>query len=805
MNDETPTLPTLPDSRAPLSDEHHAQRLVTDGVAALALTGSDGWGDRLWKRYLSALLRHKLLVASVVALGTLAGLAAAYMAKPRYLAEATIWVQSEAHGGQRGTSGPFVGPAVLRSYDWVSLLTSYAVLEDVVRQEGLYLSPQSPRDTSALATLSVLDGFTPGRYALRVSTSGRTYELLSGDSTVVDRAQVGDPIGTRLGIVWTPPRTALHRGQTIAFTLQNPRDAARALKKQLDVRMLQGGHFITLRLEGTQPARLARVVNAIADRFKSVATELQGGHAQQVEAELKSQLDRTHAQLAGADSALEAFQAANATAPLNGTSTSFAAGATNPVLDNYYKLQFERDRVRRDRQALQTLLASRGTRDNVAAFVATIPSAQSWTELTGLTSQLAAKRDTLRILSLRDTNTNPDVRTLKAEIDTLRTRTIPAAVRALVGTLADREAQLDTQIAQAGQRLAAIPPRAAEAARLERTASIDGELYSTLKQRYDEVSLAVDSRVSDVQIVDRAAIGDKPVSDHRLQILILSILASLGLSVFGVLCYDRIDPHIRYPEEVSRGLGIAILGTIPHLKLEDRRHPGRDVAAEAMEAFRGLRLNLSYAYGSAGPLILAITSPGPGEGKSFVAMNLALSFSRAGQRTLLIDGDVRRGRLHRTLQLERRPGLMDHLMDQCGQREVVRRTGYGNLDLVPCGVRKQEAPELLATARLGEMLATFRREYQVVIVDTPPLGTGVDPLILGVATGHLLLVLRAGTSVRGIMEKRMEQFSRLPVRIVGAVMNDVPPMATYPYYYSYLADYTPTEEKADAGTDLVRA
>lgn len=802
MYDQKPDDRSLPELRSP---QLATGEVITDPTGGVGRNPDYGGGDRLWKRYLSVLLRHKLLLTSIVALGTLMGLAAAFVLKPKYLAEATIWVQAESDGSQRDASGPFAGPDALGAYDWVTLLTSYAVLEDVVRQQRLYLVPGSPQDTAALAGLGVQPGFSPGTYTLRVSGSGDTYTLLRGDTSVVDRGQVGQPIGAELGLEWTPGPRSLHAGQTVHFTLLNPRDAARSLKHSLDVRMLEKGHFIRLRLEGTDPAEAAAIVNAVADRFRSVAMDLQGGHVTEVRSELKSQLDQAHGQLTRADSALETFQTVNATEPLDASSSggATASAATNPVRADYFKLEFERDRIRRNREALQHLLDDKNTQRNVAAFVATIPEARSWTSLDDLTSQLAQKEQRLDSLSLKYTADHPAIQSLKADIHELESRTIPEAVRDLVATLQDRENELDAQIARLGTRLASIPPRAAEAARLQRTARIDGELYSTLKQRYDEVSLAADSRVSDVKIVDRAALSSKPVTDHQLQILLFAIVASFGLSVVGVLAFDRFDPHIRYPEEVSRGLGIAILGTIPHLKLGGRAHPGRDVAAEATEAFRGLRLSLAYAYGAAGPLILSVTSPGPGEGKSFVSMNLALSFARTGHRTLLVDGDVRRGRLHRTLQHRRRPGLMDYLLGQCSRQDVVRHTPYANLDLVPCGIRKQEAPELLAMDSLGEMLGAFRRDYEVVIVDTPPLGAGVDPLILGVATGHLLLVLRAGSSVRGLAEKTTEDLARLPVRVLGAVMNDVPAMATYPYYYSYLSDYTPTEEAS--GSTLVGA
>jgi tyrosine-protein kinase Etk/Wzc len=218
--------------------------------------------------------------------------------------------------------------------------------------------------------------------------------------------------------------------------------------------------------------------------------------------------------------------------------------------------------------------------------------------------------------------------------------------------------------------------------------------------------------------------------------------------------------------------------------------------AQVIEALRGVRLGLVHAHGAAGPLMVTVTSPGPGEGKSFVVSNLALAFADAGHRTILIDGDVRRGELHRLLGVSRKPGLTDFLRGTVTRDDIVQSTRYPLLQFIGGGVRSQNAPELLASPVLSQLLLALRSAYDVILLDSPPLGAGVDPYVLGTATGNLLLVLRTGVTDRELAEAKLDMLDRLPVRILGAVLNDVQPTGHYRYYgyHYYVEGYEPRDE-----------
>jgi tyrosine-protein kinase Etk/Wzc len=186
------------------------------------------------------------------------------------------------------------------------------------------------------------------------------------------------------------------------------------------------------------------------------------------------------------------------------------------------------------------------------------------------------------------------------------------------------------------------PPLLLEEIRLTREQSNAEQLFSNLQHRYDAARLAEVSTLPDVRILERAVRPSRPASNTGPLLIIVAFVLSLSAGAVGSVLLEHADPRMRYPEEVSRTLGLPILGAVPHVQRGNgaRRGTDEDDGSQAVEALRGIRLNVQHAYGAAGPLLITVTSPGRGDGKSFVTANLARVFADVGYRTLVIDGDV---------------------------------------------------------------------------------------------------------------------------------------------------------------------
>ncbi|HXO86638.1 MAG TPA: CpsD/CapB family tyrosine-protein kinase, partial [Gemmatimonadales bacterium] len=193
------------------------------------------------------------------------------------------------------------------------------------------------------------------------------------------------------------------------------------------------------------------------------------------------------------------------------------------------------------------------------------------------------------------------------------------------------------------------------------------------------------------------------------------------------------------------------------------------------------------------PMMVTITSPGIGDGKSFVSTNLALACAQAGQRTLLIDGDTRRGGLHRALRATRKPGLTDYLAGNVPLEAVLQTLSAPSPHFIGAGSRFKESPELLGSPAMIELLVRMRSQYQAIIIDSPPLGAGVDPYTLGTLTNSMMLVLRTGTTNLELTRTRLVMLEQFPIRVLGVVLNDVQAGQMYGYY-SYFAGYGTSDE-----------
>src|SRR6266436_9437297 len=224
----------VPPSPAPLS---------TEWGSAEANGGID------WRRVFSAVLRFKWLIGGVTLLGTMAGFGAARFVKPQFGAQATIWIDaSERRGEDRG---PIRQGQLLDPQAWVDLLKSYVVLDQVVRDERLFVSPRSRADEGVLAGLQVTAQYRPGTYRLRVAGDHRTYTLSSvPEGQFVERGTVGDSIGSRLGLTWAPTASTLPADRAVEFGLSTLRDAARALADSLSAQLDEKGNFLRLELRG---------------------------------------------------------------------------------------------------------------------------------------------------------------------------------------------------------------------------------------------------------------------------------------------------------------------------------------------------------------------------------------------------------------------------------------------------------------------------------------------------------------------------------------------------------------------------
>jgi len=751
-----------------------------------------------WRRYVQAVRRYRWLILVLAVLGLGGGMVASRFLPPRYEVQATLWIQTEprAAGSNRG---PIGGEQLLPPAASVDLLKSFVVLDDVVRDRRRYLITDRTYN-KALEGFTVAEEYRPGAYQLDIDRSGGTYRLSAVKGPELEHGTVGDSIGRPLGFRWAPPAAVLPAGAGITFTLRSIRDAASGLAAGLNAAIDMSGNFLRVSMTSVNPTAAAATVNAVVRRYVDIATELKRAKLTELSRLLSEQLEAAAANLRKAETALATFGSRTITlapdigqgqAPQTGNTTTGALGGTTPPRGDFYGMKIEGDQLRRDAVAINQVLAQAHDSGGSIDGLALIGAVQRAADLSQALKELTTKRAELRAWQERYTDQHPLVQRARVDLQELERHTIPALARGLVTQITNRRAVLAPQLASGGRELQAVPQRAVEDARLRRDVEIAATLYTGVQQRYNEARLAEASSTADVRILDLAVPPQSPVGDAGHRLLILGLIAGLALGVLGAVIVDHFDPRVRNLNQVIHELGLPILGALPHVKNRNAGPEDPQVAI-MQDAMRTIRLNVVHAHGSAGPLLVTVTSPGIGDGKSFVSRNLASACAQAGQRTLLIDGDARRGVLNRALRVQRKPGLTDFLSDKTPFEAILQATSYQGLHFVGAGSRLRESPELLGSQRMVKLVMRVRSGYDAVIIDSPPLGAGVDACTLGTLTGAMVLVLRTGATNLDIARMHLTMLSRLPIRLLGVVLNDVQPGGMYGYYY--LAGYGTSEE-----------
>lgn len=398
------------------------------------------------------------------------------------------------------------------------------------------------------------------------------------------------------------------------------------------------------------------------------------------------------------------------------------------------------------------------------------------------------------------------LRLKQAEMDRAFTREHPAyrALLSQIGSLEGRKASFQRQVSD-------LPDTQQELLRLTRDLQVSNELYTALLNQAQQLDVARAGAVGNVRIVDPAVVDTaKPVKPQRKMIVIIATLLGGFLSVAFVFLQRMLNPGIEDPAEIEE-LGLPIYAAIPLSvsssmpKLRKGKHGTRvvadgrqhllaitDPADPAVEALRSLRTSLHFAMLEAKNNILAISGPRPGVGKTFVSSNLAGVIAQAGQRVLVIDADMRKGTLHKLLGISHQHGLSDVLGGKLAVEAAIHSLpGVDNMHYMVRGDVPPNPAELLMHPRFQQLLESLSQQYDLVIVDTPPILAVTDAALVSTHAGSTLLVTRFGVNQAKEILLTMQRFEQNGVQVKGAIFNAVEKRATgyYSYgYYEYASD-----------------
>jgi capsular exopolysaccharide synthesis family protein len=760
------------------------------------------------RRVVAAINRYKWLIGLLALLGVVGGVVASRFVDPNYQVQATLFIPNSTPDGQpRSTArGPIQEEQVFGPQGWIGLLRTYAIADSVVLRLALYVEPERAADSTAFRGFQLnraAERFFPGEYTLKVS--GARWTLRDKIGAVSEEGVVGDSIGRRAGFAWAPTKAQLGE-RTIKFRVRQPREVSNdIIGRRLQVALAEGANLIVMRLSGTAQQKPAQTLNAWGDVFVKIATALKAAKVTASTKVLEQQRSQAERTLAEKEQAFERFRVGTITLPSEALAIGSGPTSTvrnDPAVDNYTASKYQLEALSRERQQLEAVARTlRPDRVPVEALLnvqlvnsdaAASTLRASLTELVQLQSQVRQLRRTLQ-------DSTPPLRGLLQQMRTLEAQTIPQQVSTYLGQLRQRERQLGGVVSQSTGELRQIPQRTTQLEALRRDKDAAADLFRVLNGRYAEAELAERSLTPDVRVLDTAVMPSEPTDNTAPRLIALGLAGGLALGLALAVLIDRFDRRFRYPAQITHGLGLQILGVVPVVDQTREQSPER--VAQIVEAFRAIRMNVRYACMPNPRVMVTVTSPSSHDGKSLIASNLALSFAEGGWRTVLVDGDLRRGQLNATFDLPSGPGLVEYLEGTSLLGEVVQPTAHDNLSLVATGTRHRRGPELLATPRMKQIVAALAAEFDAVIVDSPPLSAGTDAYALGTATTNVVLVMRRAATDLKLAEAKLQVFDQLPAQVIGAVLNEVDAEAGLYQHFAYDPDYVLIDDGREDGAD----
>lgn len=753
------------------------------------------------ERPIAAIRRYKWLALAVALLGTGAGAAATRLVEPSYEVAAKIMIAADSPLETR--LGPIRGTGLLASDDWVNLMRTNQIVDSVVVKLALYVMPDKRADAWLFRSFGIKDQFKPGRYELVIDRPQKRWSIVHATGTLA-RGQATDSVGAReLGFRWVlPPEAFNGAGEYRAkFTVSTPREAANRLINRASITKSGQSNFLQLGLRDRDGKLAADIVNTWAAEFVSVATTFKRRKLSEMTRTLDLQLRDAKRALDSAEIALSNFRVQTITKPRDEVPQAGVIQTTDPAIRSYFDRKQAFENTKNDIRTLEGLLAmlSRDTVPVDALLQVPNVSGPAGQSLRDALTQYRAAEMNVRRLRENFQDEHPDVKAALATLATFRTQVVPNAVNALIGALRVRASDDSLRLASLGENLQQAPENTIMEEQLRRAREQAATLQTDLQKRFGEAQLAELSATPDVTILDPAVAPLLPTKNTASRLILLGIVGGIGAAFGLAILLDKIDGRLRYPEQATDELGLPIAATIPRFPKGGVSQNSPEQMFQLIESFRSLRMTVMHA--SQHGVSLAVSSPAPSEGKSLISANLAMSFADAGLRTILVDGDTRRGALNEMFGLKASPGLTELLAGKTTLTEAIRQTTHDKLAVLPAGIRQRRSPELLTSPRLQSIVNELRGMYDAVIFDTPPLAAGIDGYSIAAATGSLIVVLRVGQTERRMAVEKLRMFERLPVDIIGAVLNGIEFQGQYEYY-GYVPGYEAVDE--EPGTALMR-
>ncbi|MGS6581129.1 polysaccharide biosynthesis tyrosine autokinase [Vibrio diabolicus] len=687
------------------------------------------------------ILDAKWLILCTVVLFSIIGVGVAILSTPIYKADALIQIESKSSGGISAMVGDMgeLFSAESSATTEIEIIKSRMILGGTVDKFNLttVVSPNyMPIIGKGLArlqgeqiSLSVSRFNTPS-YAVGIpltleviDSEKQTFRLIEDDNNVILEGKVGELI-EKNGYQFLATEMIAQDGSSFTVSKVSKLDAINKLQENLSIseRGKQTG-IISLSFSGEDRAKIQAILNDISQNYFLQNVQRNSAEAEQSLEFLKGHLPDIKTKLTASEDVLNRFRQENESIDLG-----LEAQSTLKVM----------------------------------------------VELEAQLNELTFKESEI---SQRFTQDHPAYKSLLDKRETL---------------LKEKE-RLNKQVQK-------LPKTQREVLRMTRDVEVNQQIYIQLLNKVQELNIIKAGTVGNVRILDNAQSFSKPIKPKKALIVVLATLLGGMAGVAFVLIRAAFHRGVETPDQIEQ-IGMPVYASVPksiqQLEFANKlkRNKGSNdelvLLAEAnpadlsIEALRSLRTSLHFAMMEAKNNVLMISGPAPSIGKTFVSTNFAAVAAKTGQKVLLIDADMRKGYLQQCFGLRWDNGLSDYLSGKTSHSNIIKSTSIDNLDVVTRGQVPPNPSELLMHPRFKSFVDQMSAQYDLVIIDTPPVLAVTDPSIVGAIAGTTLMVARFDQTTLKEIEVAQGRFEQSGVEVKGVILNAVEKKASNSYGYGY--------------------
>ncbi len=555
-----------------------------------------------------------------------------------------------------------------------------------------------------------------------------------------------------------------------------------------------GGSIVEISYEGPDPKLCAQIVNTLVDEYIHFDMERRIEGTKLGKKYLEKQLAKVQARLEVAQEQLNRFAKENDLVLLR-PSTADGKEQGDLISEKLSDLLKQLNQAEADEiTARNKYLYSLKNVDDTAAMRGDTTIASLRTKLEELKRRYATMLTTFTPKYPAMQELAKEIETVKKEIAQEREK-IVASLRNQYLLAHQKRIALQKEVEAQKNLASSLEEKAVDYNILKREVETNRKIYDMILTRMKEMEVAAGIQSSAIHPIDAAIVPSRPYKPNKPLTFAISLILGTMLGLLSAVGLEFLDNTVKDPEEVEKMLYLPTLGVVPLVKLPSKKvERGETVdlvsitepRAPASEAFRMVRTSLLLSSAGKPPQIIAVTSPQIGAGKSFVSLNLALSFAQAKSKVLLVDCDLRRGRLHKVLKEDLYPGLTNYLAGRVEKPAIVREVVRDEvvIHFVPTGATPPNPVELINSSTFEELLESWRKEYDHIIIDTPPLIGFADALLIARLSDGAILALRADQTPKPAAKNARDQLKQVGAKLLGTVVNG---MATgrHAYYYSY--------------------